>query len=95
MQLARNVYPDLLPPRDRTVERKIREIRVARLIEQALPKDTILQHYLNTIYLGHGAYGVSAAARIYFGKPLTAVSLGEAALLAGLPRAPRPGSEPD
>jgi membrane peptidoglycan carboxypeptidase len=88
MQLARNVYPELLPPEQRTVKRKLREIRVAQLIEQALPKDTILQHYLNTIYLGHGAYGVSAASRVYFGKPIAAVSIGEAALLASLPRAP-------
>lgn len=88
MQLARNIYPELLPPEERTVNRKLREIRVARLIERALPKDTILQHYLNTIYFGHGAYGVSAASRVYFGKSIGGVSLGEAALLASLPRAP-------
>lgn len=88
MQLARNVYPEMLPAHERTVGRKLREIRVAQLIEQVLPKDTILQHYLNTIYLGHGAYGVSAASRVYFGKSIGAVSIGEAALLASLPRAP-------
>ncbi len=88
MQLARNTYPGLLPARERTVERKLREVRVAREIEQVFPKDTILQHYLNTIYLGHGAYGVAAAARVYLGKELSELSPAEAALLAGLPRAP-------
>jgi penicillin-binding protein 1A len=88
MQLARNLYPGLLPARERTVERKLREVRVAREIERAFPKDTILQHYLNTIYLGHGAYGVTAAARVYLGKELSALTVADAALLAGLPRAP-------
>ncbi len=91
MQLARNVYPTILPPRERTFERKIREIRAARAIEDEFPKDTILQDYLNTIYLGHGAYGVDAAARIYFGQPAGALSVGEAALLAGLAHAPSVG----
>jgi penicillin-binding protein 1A len=88
MQLARNIYPGLLPPRERTLERKLREVRVAREIEEAFPKDTILQHYLNTIYLGHGAYGVTAAARVYLRKELDALTVADAALLAGLPRAP-------
>lgn len=88
MQLARNVFPDLLPARERTIERKLREIHVARAIEGLLPKDTILQDYLNTIYLGAGAYGVDAAARAYFAKPIGEVTLAEAALLAALPRAP-------
>ncbi len=88
MQLARNVFPGFLPARERTLGRKVREVRVARDIEQAFPKDTILQHYLNTIYLGHGAYGAAAAARVYLGKDLGALSVADAALLAGLPQAP-------
>lgn len=88
MQLARNAFPGLLPARERTIERKLREVRVAREIERSFPKDTILQHYLNTIYLGHGAYGVAAAARVYLGKELPDLTVRDAALLAGLPRAP-------
>ena len=88
MQLARNIFPGALPARQRTLERKLREARVARDIERSFPKDTILQHYLNSIYLGHGAYGVAAAARVYFGKELSTLSAPEAALLAGLPVAP-------
>ena len=88
MQLARNVYPDALPPRERSYRRKLHEAQAALEIERALPKDTILQHYLNTIYFGSGAYGVDAAARRYFGKPIGALSLAEGALLAGLPPEP-------
>jgi 1A family penicillin-binding protein len=88
MQLARNTFPGALPARQRTLERKLREARVARDIEQAFPKDTILQHYLNSIYLGHGAYGVAAAARVYFGKDLMRLTVAEGALLAALPQAP-------
>ncbi|HKT59004.1 MAG TPA: PBP1A family penicillin-binding protein [Gemmatimonadales bacterium] len=88
MQLARNTYPAMLPARERTFARKLREVRVAREIEQAFPKDTILHRYLNTIYLGSGAYGVAAAARTYFDSDIHALSVAQAALLAGLPRAP-------
>ena len=88
MQLARNIYPSLLPARERTLARKLREVRVAQEIEFAFPKDTILHRYLNTIYLGSGAYGVAAAARTYFGKDVSALGIADAALLAGLPRAP-------
>ena len=85
MQLARNVYPATLPPHERTLERKLREVRAARLIERAFPKDTILHRYLNTIYLGNGTYGVAAAARTYFDKDISALTLADGALLAGLP----------
>ncbi|MGB4782535.1 penicillin-binding protein 1A [Candidatus Methylomirabilis sp.] len=73
---------------ERTLERKLKELGLAREIEQSYTKDQILEMYLNCIYFGHGAYGVEAAARTYFSKSVTDLSLPEAALLAGLPRAP-------
>ena len=88
MQLARNVYPDVLPMTDRSIARKLREIRIALEIETVFDKDLILERYLNTIFLGAGAYGVEAASRIYFGKSATELTLDEAALLAALPKAP-------
>ncbi len=77
----------LLTPR-RSFVRKAKEIILARRIEKYLTKDKILEIYLNQIYLGHGAYGVEAASRVYFGKHVWELNLPEAALLAGLPRAP-------
>ncbi|HEX2188556.1 MAG TPA: transglycosylase domain-containing protein, partial [Longimicrobiaceae bacterium] len=88
MQLARNLFPDHLPYRERSIRRKLMEVRVARQIERAFPKDKILELYLNHIYLGEGAYGVEAAALEYFGKPASELTLAEAALLGGLPKAP-------
>lgn len=73
---------------ERTIRRKIREIVLATNIERNLTKKEILELYLNRIYLGHGAYGMEMAARVYFGKPVSSVNLPEAALLAGLIRAP-------
>jgi penicillin-binding protein 1A len=73
---------------ERSVERKIREAILARRLESRLDKLDILWLYLNTVYLGHGAYGVQAAARSYFGKDVGQLGLAEAATLAGLP--PRP-----
>src|SRR6202035_4926036 len=70
------------------IERKVKEILLATRIEDALPKDRILELYMNEIYLGSGAYGVAAAAQTYFNKSLDELSLGEAAYLAGLPKAP-------
>src|SRR3989449_8518003 len=67
MQLARNIFPDEIR-REKTLTRKLKEARVALEIERNLPKDTILQLYLNQIDLGAGAHGVEAAAQIYFGK---------------------------
>ncbi|MFA6316372.1 MAG: PBP1A family penicillin-binding protein [Elusimicrobiota bacterium] len=84
--------------RERTVARKIREILLAIQIEREFSKQEILQLYLNQIYFGEGAYGVQAAARIYFGKELADLKLHESALLAGLIRAPRgysPFNHPD
>ena len=77
----------LLSP-ERTYERKLKEIVLARRIEENLSKDEILYLYLNQIYFGHGRYGVEEAARFYFGKGVKDVTLGEAAMLAGLPQSP-------
>jgi penicillin-binding protein 1A len=88
MQVARNVFPDRLPMSDRTLNRKIAEIRVARQIESRYSKDEILELYMNQIYFGSGAWGIESAAQEYFGKPATELTLSEAALIAGLPQAP-------
>lgn len=84
MQVAGN----MLTGRDRSVRRKIREALTAVRIEQSLSKEQILELYLNEIFLGQRAYGVAAAALNYFGKPLDELTLGEAAYLAVLPKAP-------
>ncbi|WP_409074928.1 peptidoglycan glycosyltransferase/peptidoglycan DD-transpeptidase MrcA [Pantoea sp. C3] len=83
-QLARNFF---LSP-ERTLMRKIKEAFLAIRIEQLLTKDEILELYLNKIYLGYRAYGVGAAAQVYFGKPVDQLSLSEMAMIAGLPKAP-------
>jgi penicillin-binding protein 1A len=88
MQLARNVFPDRLPGSERTLSRKLLELRVAQDIERQFDKDEILELYLNNIYFGNGARGIEAAARHYFGKPAARLSLAEAALLAAMPKAP-------
>jgi 1A family penicillin-binding protein len=88
MQLARNVFPEDLPGRQRTLARKILEVRVAQEIEDTFSKDEILEMYLNHIYFGNGARGIEAAARHYFGRPSRALTLPQAALLAALPKAP-------
>jgi len=88
MQLARNLFPDRLNYRDRSIRRKVMEVRVARQIERSFDKRKILELYLNHIYLGQGAYGVEAAARAYFGKPARDLTLAEAALIGGLPQSP-------
>ncbi|MBI4179503.1 PBP1A family penicillin-binding protein [bacterium] len=74
--------------REREISRKIREALLAVRIERRFSKPEILERYLNTIYLGEGAYGVEAAARIYFQKHATDLLLGEAAMIAALPKAP-------
>ncbi len=83
-QLARNLF---LTPR-KTVLRKLREIFLALQIERSYTKDEILRFYLNQIYLGSGAYGVAAAAETYFGKRASELTLGECAVLAGIPKSP-------
>ena len=83
-QLARNFF---LSP-ERTLMRKIKEVFLAIRIEQLLSKDEILELYLNKIYLGYRAYGVGAAAQVYFGKTVDQLSLSEISVIAGLPKAP-------
>ncbi len=73
---------------DKSLERKLKEAVLAFELERRYPKDRILEMYLNQVYFGHGAYGVEAAARTYFGKSVSDLNVREAALIAGLPRAP-------
>ncbi|HIV71725.1 MAG TPA: penicillin-binding protein 1A [Candidatus Aquabacterium excrementipullorum] len=84
MQVARNFYLST----EKTFSRKIYEILLALKIEGLLSKDQILELYMNQIYLGQRAYGFAAAAETYFGKSLKDITLAEAAMLAGLPKAP-------
>lgn len=84
MQLARNFFLS----RKKTFLRKFNEILLAIKIDRELSKEKILELYLNLIYLGNRAYGVGAAAEVYFGKPLKDLDLAEIALIAGLPQAP-------
>src|SRR5262245_26794438 len=83
-QLARSLFLSS----ERTFERKVRELVVAYKMELISTKEQILETYLNQIYFGQGAYGVAAAAQSYFGKELRALTLAEAAFLAGLPKSP-------
>jgi penicillin-binding protein 1A len=84
MQVARNFFLSS----EKTFRRKINEALLALKIEHALSKDEILELYINHIYLGQRAYGFASASQIYFGKPLQQIDLAEAAMLAGLPKAP-------
>jgi penicillin-binding protein 1A len=84
MQVARNFFLS----REKTYNRKLYEILLALKIERNLAKDQILELYINQIFLGQRAYGFSTAARTYFGKPIQELTLPEAAMLAGLPKAP-------
>ncbi|MEY4871069.1 MAG: hypothetical protein RLZZ563_399 [Pseudomonadota bacterium] len=86
--ITQQVMKNFLLSGDRTGERKIKEIILATRLEETLTKDKILELYLNEIFLGQNSYGVAAAAQTYFNKPLTALSAGEAAYLATLPKAP-------
>jgi penicillin-binding protein 1A len=73
---------------EKTLQRKVREAALAMKIEKKLDKKDILELYLNRVYLGHGAYGMEMASRVYFGKSVREITLPEAALLAGLIKAP-------
>jgi len=84
MQVAR----DFFLSREKTVQRKLTEMLLAYKLEQHYGKDKLLELYMNQIYLGERSYGFSAASNIYFDKPLADVSIAEAAMLAGLPKAP-------
>ena len=83
-QLAKSLFLSS----ERTLTRKLKEIQLAQQIEALYSKDKILEMYLNTIYFGGGAYGIEAAARTYFGKSVGQLTLAEAAVLGGLPKAP-------
>ena len=92
-QLAKNLFLS----RERTLKRKIQEAMLAVWLETKLTKDEILSAYLNRVYLGSGAYGIDAAARVYFNKPAKELTIREAATIAGLLKAPSrysPASNP-
>ncbi len=84
MQVARNFFLT----REKTITRKLSEALLAYKIESNLSKDNILELYINQIYLGQRSYGFAAAAQTYFGKSLQEINIAEAAMLAGLPKAP-------
>jgi penicillin-binding protein 1A len=84
MQVARNFFLT----KEKTVSRKFNEVMLTFKIEHSLSKDEILELYINQIYLGQRSYGFAAASQVYFGKPISQVTLAEAAMLAGLPKAP-------
>lgn len=84
MQVARNFFLSS----EKTLTRKLSEVMLAMKIEHSLSKNQILELYVNQIYLGQRAYGFAAASQLYFGKPLAQINLAEAAMLAGLPKAP-------
>ncbi|MGB5621092.1 MAG: penicillin-binding protein 1A [Gammaproteobacteria bacterium] len=84
MQVARNFFLS----REKTISRKVREIFLALRIESEMSKQEIIALYLNAIFLGQRAYGVGAAAEVYFGKTVDALTLAETATIAGLPKAP-------
>jgi penicillin-binding protein 1A len=86
--ITQQVAKNLLVGDDVTYERKMREMIVASRLEQALSKAEILELYLNSIYLGRGAWGIEVAARSYFGKPASALNVSEGAMLAGLAKGP-------
>ena len=84
MQVAKNYY---LSP-ERTIKRKLTEVFLARKIEQNLSKEEILTLYVNKIFLGKNAYGIAAAAKIYYNKTIDELSIAQMAMIAGLPKAP-------
>lgn len=83
-QYVRNIYLE----REKTIERKIKEMLLAYEVEKLYSKDTILEKYLNTVYFGHGCYGIETASLNFFGKHAKDLTLPEAALLAGIVKAP-------
>jgi penicillin-binding protein 1A len=86
--ITQQTVKQLLLSPERTYRRKIRELVLARRLEERFSKDEILFLYLNEIYFGSGAYGIAEAARTYFAKPVGELTVAEAALLAGMPKAP-------
>ena len=85
-QLVRNIFPSV--GNQKTFTRKLQEMMLAIQLEKNFSKDEILQRYLNEVCYGANTYGVKAAAKMYFGKPVQKLTIGEAALLAGLPQRP-------
>src|SRR5712675_70557 len=86
--ITQQVVKNILVGEDVTLERKLREMILASRLENSLSKEEILELYLNSIFLGRGSWGIEMAARSYFGKPVSALSLNEAALLAGITKGP-------
>lgn len=86
--ITQQVSRMLVLTNEKTLSRKAKELILSIRVERELSKDQILHIYLNHVYLGHGAYGVQAAAEAYFGKDVEHLTIAEAALLAGLPKAP-------
>lgn len=86
--IAQQTVKNIFLSHDRTLSRKIEELALAVRLEKNYTKDEILELYLNTIYFGHGAYGIKDAARIYFGKDVKDLNVSQCAMLAGLPQAP-------
>lgn len=86
--ITQQVVKNFMLSPERSFERKVHELILARRLEQALTKQEILELYLNEIYLGHGRYGIEEASRFYFGKGVQDIDVGQAAMLATLPKAP-------
>lgn len=86
--IAQQTVKNIFLSNDRTMTRKLEELTLAVQLERNYSKEEILELYLNTIYFGHGAYGVGEASRVYFGKEPKALDLSQCAMLAGLPQAP-------
>ncbi len=86
--ITQQVVKNFLLSPERSFERKIQELLLARRLEQALSKHEILELYLNEIFFGHGRYGIEEASRFYFGKSVREINHGQAAVLAALPKAP-------
>jgi len=86
--ITQQVVKNLFLTPDRTIRRKLEEMAMALWLERHLSKDEILAVYMNRIYLGAGTYGIDAASRFYFGRSAREIGLAEAAMLAGLPKAP-------
>jgi penicillin-binding protein 1A len=89
-QLARNSFDSL--GQRKSMDRKLLEVFVSFRIEDTYTKSDILEHYMNRIYFGSGVYGIEMAAKVYFGKPAAQLTLGEAAMIAGIIRAPTKAS---
>lgn len=86
--IAQQTVKNIFLSNDRTMTRKLEELALAVQLERNYSKEEILELYLNTIYFGHGAYGVGEASRVYFGKEPKSLDLSQCAMLAGLPQAP-------